>query len=52
MPGRAKDCRPVSALRDTLVEHLVGIKEKICPLKDDNGSVLTDVESMGELLNW
>ena len=29
----------------------VGTKEKIGPLKDDNGNVLTDVESMGELLN-
>ena len=26
-------------------------KENIGPLKDDNGNVLTDVESMGELLN-
>ena len=29
----------------------VGTKEKIGPLKDDSGNVLTDVESMGELLN-
>ena len=29
----------------------VGTKEKIGPLKDDKGNVLTDVESMGELLN-
>jgi len=29
----------------------VGIKEKIGPLKDDKCNELTDVESMGELLN-
>ena len=33
------------------VKSKVGSKEKIGPLKDDNGNVLTDVESMGELLN-
>ena len=33
------------------VKNKVGSKEKIGPLKDDNGDVLTDVESMGELLN-
>ena len=33
------------------VKSKVGTKEKIGPLKDDNGNVLTDVESMGELLN-
>ena len=29
----------------------VGTREKIGPLKDESGNVLTDVESMGELLN-
>ena len=33
------------------VKSKVGTKEKIGPLKDDNRNVLTDVESMGELLN-
>ena len=33
------------------VKSKVGTKEKIGPLKDDSGNVLTDVESMGELLN-
>ena len=33
------------------VKSKVGTKEKIGPLKDDNGDVLTDVGSMGELLN-
>ena len=33
------------------VKSKVGTKEKIGSLKDDNGNVLTDVESMGELLN-
>ena len=33
------------------VKSKVGTKEKIGPLKDDNGNVLTDVESLGELLN-
>ena len=33
------------------VKSKVGTKEKIGPLKDDNGNVLTDVESMGGLLN-
>ena len=31
--------------------QIYGTKEKIGPLKDDSGNVLTDVESMGELLN-
>ena len=33
------------------VKSKVGTKEKIGPLKDYSGNVLTDVESMGELLN-
>ena len=33
------------------VKSKVGTKEKIGPIKDDNGNVLTDVESMGKLLN-
>ena len=33
------------------VKSRVGTKERTGQLKDDNGTVLTDVENMGELLN-
>ena len=33
------------------VESKLGTREKIGPLKDDSGNVLTEAESMGELLN-
>ena len=47
----AEDIKKDSKSFFRYVKSKVGTKEKISPLKDDSGNVLTDVESMGELLN-